>query len=381
MVNQDVWNKAPDSPYIKLALYLKKELQTEIGLFFQLCETPIIGITGTRGKTTTTTAIAELMTEAGFKILFGGNIPNSSVLQHIEMTSELDYVVLELSNYQLRGLHLKKKSPHIAIITSIYPDHLISYASDSLQASMQSYINDKKAIYQYQDKQDYLILKQSQKYFPEFEAESQAQVVHFSENTLPDNWDLKLKGKHNLENLGAAYKLGKLLKIKDEVIKNSLTNFKGVAHRQELILEKNGVRYINDTTATTPVATTIALKTFSKGKIILLAGGNKKGLPQEELVETIAKTAKAVILIPGNATEGLKHDLLKYLSLKNPDTILKQTDIYDGYDNFSEIVQKSIELAQQDDIVLLSPGFTSFGLFANEFDRGRQFADLVKKYA
>jgi UDP-N-acetylmuramoylalanine--D-glutamate ligase len=304
--------------------------------------------------------------------MVGGNIPNAGVLDRVEETQDLDYVVLELSNYQLRGLHLKQISPHIAVITSIYPDHLISYPTDTLEGSMQLYIQDKKAIYAYQDQDDILILKQQQDYFEDFATEAKAQIHYFSQDTLPEDWQLKLIGSHNRENLAAVYKLGKILEIDEKTIKQSLTNFSGVAHRLQVVVQHQGVTYINDTTATTPIAAQTALNSYPKGKIIWIAGGNSKNLPQKDLIETATERAKFIVLIDGDATPKLQKDLLKSTPAQKISPI---------HTSFKEAVREAKRNANFGDTILLSPGFTSFGMFKNEFDRGNQFMDIVAKLA
>ncbi len=369
LVNQDVWNKAPNSPYIQLAKELDKDIETEIGLFFKLTQTKIIGVTGTRGKTTTTMALYHLLNNCNLKVMVGGNIPNQSILFRIEETFGLDYVILELSNYQLRGLHLIKKSPHIAIITSIYPDHLLSYPSGSLQDSMSLYIQDKTAIYRYQTENDYLIIKNQQDYFDKFEHESRAEVIRFSKDTLPKDWRLKLSGVHNRENLGSVYHVGKILNINEQLIRKFITSFSGVDHRLQLVKIINNVKFINDTTSTTPVASEIALNTFSKNNIAWIAGGNTKNLPIDNLVKTAKNLANFIFLLPGNATDKLKTRLLESGFNKN--------NIFGPYDNFTSCIEDAFSSLKSNGVVLLSPGFTSFGSWNNEFERGDEFCKIV----
>ncbi len=366
VVNPDIWNKAPDSPYIQLAVRLNKQLETEAGLFMQLCECPVIGVTGTRGKTTTTLAIAELLEKAGKRIVIGGNLPDSETLLQIKKTETADFAVLELSNFQLRGLHMKQLSPHIGVITSISPDHLSSYPN------METYVTDKKAIYLYQREGDYLVFFDDGQWSEVFAREAHSQMHRFSQSTIPQDWHLNITGNHNRQNMGAVLTVGKILGITDEVIFQAVTGFKGASFRLETIVEHNGVKFINDTTATTPTAATIALNSFPEGKIIWIAGGNTKNLPQDELVRTAAHSVKKLILLAGTGTDQFLKDLQSVMN--------NWSDVYLGtYADFKAAIEKACSVASPGDVVLLSPGFTSFGMFANEFERGREFNRIVQE--
>ncbi len=371
IVNSDIWNKAPKSPYLRLAFENHKKIETQIGLFLELCECPVIGVTGSKGKTTVTTAIGELLSLAGMKIMVGGNIPDSMTLSRIEETSQLDYAVLELSNFQLRGLHLKKLSPDIAVITSISPDHLISY-QDFPSGPMQAYLKDKQAIFKYQLIKDYLLIRSDLKKQSAFLKGLVSQLKVFSKHTIPKNWDLVLSGEHNRENMGAVYLVGKILSLNDGIIKKGITNFSGVKYRLEKIGTKKGITFINDTTATTPSAAIVALKSFPKRKIIWIGGGNTKNLPQKELLKVINHTVKQIILLKGTGTDKLISDFKKLVP--------SYRDIFLGiYDNLKMAVNDAYKCAKSGDYILLSPGFTSFGMFRNEFERGKLFNQFVKE--
>ncbi len=359
VVNQDIFHRAPDSPYLQYLIESGKGFETEMGLFFKLCSKPIIGITGTRGKTTTTTALGELLRSTGATVFVGGNIPQSMNLKRIEEANEAKYVVLELSNYQLHGLGWEKISPYISVITSISPDHLISYNT------FDEYILDKKQIYKYQSNDDHLVIKRNELYSDEFYQEAASQTHWFDETTLPSDWLLKLPGKHNRENMGSVYTVAKILGIDEEQIRSSITSFSGVAFRLETIAVIDGVSYINDTTATTPTAAIIALNTFPKEKIIWIGGGHTKNLPLDDLVKTINKRVKKCILLDGEGT----NEILPLLRVDS-----KMVELYR---DFKQAILEAKNIAQPGDIVLLSPGFSSFGMFVNEFDRGRQFNEIV----
>ncbi|NMB56801.1 UDP-N-acetylmuramoyl-L-alanine--D-glutamate ligase [Candidatus Beckwithbacteria bacterium] len=371
VVNQDIWNKSPDSHFLQLAYQLDKQIETQIGLFFRFCDCPIIGITGTRGKTTTTYACFKMLQDNGFKVILGGNVPHTEILNQLENSQDLDFAILELSNFQLHALHLEKKSPHIAIVTSIYPDHLISYAGENFEEQMQNYIKDKTAICCYQNANDFLLLKKEEQILQSFAPLSQAQVLFFDESALPKDYKIKLPGKHNQQNLSSIFTLGKILNISREKIQASLENFQGVPYRLEKRGERNGIIFINDTTATTPIAAQIALESFPANKIIWIGGGYSKQLPLQNLVKTLMQTAKKIILLEGTGTTELKQELQKF---NFEDRLISQIFI-----NLKEAVETAYSQAHAGDIILLSPGFASFGMFVNEFDRGDQFNQIVEK--
>lgn len=362
VINQDIFNNAPNSPYLNYIIEDRKQIETEIGLFFKFCTKPIIGITGTRGKTTVATVAAQMLRNSGFKIFLGGNISSSQNLANIEKANKVDWVVLELSNYQLHGLDYVKKSPHISIITSISPDHFKSYNS------MDDYINDKKIIYKYQNQEDFLIINQQIDFSRNLN--TKAQVVYFDNFTLTQDWKLKLSGEHNRTNLAAAYQLGKILNINNEVIKLSLTSFSGVDFRLQKIATISGIDFINDTTATTPTAAIIALNSFSDKKIIWVGGGSSKKLPLLDLANLLIKKADKIILLSGSGTIELLEVLKKYPQFEEK--------FIGEFGDFFAAVNKAYQIADKDSLVLLSPGFASFGMFTNEFDRGEQFNKIVE---
>jgi len=366
IVNQDIFHRSPDSPYLSYLKDHQEKFETEMGLFFKLCERPVIGITGSRGKTTTTTAIGRLLTQAGKKTYVGGNIPGSMNLYRIEEANQCDFVVLELSNYQLHGIDYVKESPHIAIITSISPDHLVSYSSFG------EYVADKKIIYCYQNKQDYLFVKKDGEFTGQFAQEAKSQIAYFDEHTLPADYQLEIPGKHNRENMGAVYQVAKLLGIDEQTIKQSITSFAGVPFRLEKITEVKGISFVNDTTATTPTAAEIALKSFPPKTIIWIGGGNTKNLPLGNLVKIVDTQVRKFVLLKGVGSD----ELLPLLQKE----ILDFENRYLGvFNDFKKAIESAHQQAEKGDVVLLSPGFSSFGMFVNEFDRGEQFNAIVKE--
>lgn len=341
-----------DSPYLELAAKKKIPIETEASYFLKKYPYPenIIGVTGTRGKTTTASLISAVLSSAGFHTLLGGNVKDIGTLSILEKAHKDSKIVLELSSWQLNNF---SKSPHISAITNIYEDHLNRYKDIS------EYINDKKKIFQFQNKFDYLIINKNCPYSLEFSQEAKSKIIYFDKVDFP----LKLIGSHNRENAAAALEAAKILKIPYEIIKKTLQNFKAISGRLEVIRILNGVTYINDTTSTTPVACLKAIEAIDK-PIVLIAGGNSKNLNTDLLEKEINKKVKKVILIKGNASVKFRK---------------KIKDKVHGiiYENFSEAVLASQKISEKGDVVLLSPGFTSFGMFKNEFDRGQKFNEIV----
>lgn len=352
-----------DSPYIKTARKNGIPIEMDESLFAKYCPCPIIGITGTRGKTTTTYLIYEIAKLTGKKVWLGGNIKGVATLPLINKVKMNDLVVMELSSWQLQGWHEAKISPHIAVFTNIYPDHLNYYKN-----SLRDYIYDKKAIYKYQNKNDFLIINKENKYTKQIGKEAKSKVIWFSEKDCNRSWKIKLLGRHNLENVSAAIKVGQILGVSMNKIKKAVENFKGVEGRLELIREINGIKIYNDTTSTTPVALSKALNSFNK-KVVLITGGTDKNLDLKDVINDIKNKAKKVILLPGNGTDRLIKELKK-----------QKHGEYFLCDSLKKVVDLAFSFAGKGDIILFSPGFTSFGMFKNEFDRGEKFVKIVQSF-
>lgn len=342
-INADLIIRNPavprESKYLKIAKDNNIPVKTDIDIFFDLCPGTIIGITGTKGKSTVATLIYLFLKKKYPKTFLAGNI-GVSPLEVLSKINKRSKVVLELSSFELENL---KKSPNIAVITTLFPDHLDRYKN------FKDYVNAKKSIFKYQNKNDILVLNKDSE-TKKLSSEAKSKVCFF-------------KGS----NAAAAVLVAELFKISKKDIKKVLSNFKGVPHRQEFVVEKKGVKYFNDTTATNPKAVIFAIETFRKrfpkSKIILIAGGKDKKLIYRSLARNIKHNVDYVVLLPGTGSNKLKKDLSKFYPVKS----MKQA------------VKKASYLAQKGDIVLLSPGAASFNLFENEFDRGNQFVKAVKK--
>jgi UDP-N-acetylmuramoylalanine--D-glutamate ligase len=373
-----------DSKYLKIAKKYNIPIENEAGIFFKIYPGKIIGITGSRGKSTVS-YLTHLIFKNKYKNVFlAGNIRIKSMFEVVDKLRKNDKVILELSSWQLEGLDKHKISPHVSLITNIFPDHLNRYKS------YEDYIKAKKIIFKYQKKNDFCILNFDSKACRLMKKGVNSKIYWFSKNYQPglkgcflvkDNIifkngfqklyickknDIKLLGSHNLENVLASVCLACLYKIDPNLIKKAITSFSGLEDRLEFIRKFNQVRFYNDTTATIPEATICALKSFDQ-RVILISGGTDKNLNYKSLAQEIKKAVKALILLKGNATDKLKKELIK---IKYKDLLLETKSI-------DQAVKEANKVSEKNDIVLLSPGAASFGLFVNEFDRGEKFKKAV----
>ena len=353
---------ARDSQWLKIARENGVPVAMATALFARFCGKPIIGITGTRGKTTTATLIYELLKSVGRDVLLGGNVRGVATLSLLKKLKDNSIVILELSSWELQGFEKEKISPHISVITNIYPDHMNRYSL------MEDYIEDKKLIFKYQSKDDFLILNKENPETKKMAQQAKAKIIWFAKKDFPDEWHLRLPGEHNQENAAAAYQAGKILELDPRWMKPVFETFKGVEYRLEEVAEIDGVKYINDTTSTIPQATIVALKAIGQPKI-LLAGGASKNLELAELARQIVKKTKAVVLLNGTATEELT-------SLINRSGGEKK--ILGRFGRLKKAVLIAKEAARPGDVILLSPGCASFGMFKNEYHRGQRFNQIVK---
>ncbi|MEK7581909.1 MAG: UDP-N-acetylmuramoyl-L-alanine--D-glutamate ligase [Patescibacteria group bacterium] len=346
-----------DSPYIKEARKNKIPVEMSASLFAKLSGVPIIGVTGTRGKSTVAYLIYHILKLAGKRVFLGGNILGVSTLAFLSKANLYNCAVLELDSWQLQGFGDSKISPHISVFTTFYPDHMNYYGE-----KMKHYFSDKAFIFLNQKKNDIFIAgKQVLPYIKKWGGKINGKLI--TPQYLTNEWKLSILGEHNRYNATLAVAVAKELGIKEATIKKALKSFKGVPYRLELIRTIHDIKFYNDTTATTPEATLVALKTLGKNKkVILIIGGADKGLDMSALVKKIPKYCKAVIFLSGSGTKKLE-------KIKN----IRE------YDNLRSAVKKAYEIAKKGDIVLLSPAFASFGMFKNEYDRGEQFNRIVSR--
>ncbi len=368
-----------DNPYILHAREHGAKILMDSSIFFSLCTAPIIGITGSKGKTTTTSALIHILQTAGKKVVPVG-VSQIGVLSELSKVTEESIVVFELSSWRLSGLRDVEKSPSIALITNLYPDHLNYYPD------METYAEDKAEIFLWQDTEGVLILSHHNEWTEWFGTQAPGGVLSVGFNDERDAWqdeealwmkdeeenvrllrkvDSLLQGEYNFENLLAAALAASRAGISIGQIAKGLKTFAGVPHRFERVREYRDVIYINDTAATIPDAVKATVSAV-KGGLILLAGGSDKGLPLEPLIETIVGRVKHSILFVGNATDKITEALDK-----------ASYEEYTVVENMGEAIQRAYRLAEPGDTVLLSPGAASFGMFQNEFDRGEQFKAQV----
>jgi len=352
-----------DSPYIAEAQKNNIPVRMSADLFAEYAGIPVVGITGTRGKSSTTHMIAAILAKAGKKVLLGGNVRGVSTLALLREVTGDEIAVLELDSWQLQGFGEAHLSPSLAVFTTFYPDHL-NYYKDDLAA----YLTDKANIFFYQHPGDTLVLgSQCAPIIVEkFGDAIEADIVIADETKLPDDWTLQIPGTHNRYNAALALAAARAADIEDAVSREALESFAGVEGRLQLVREVNGVKIYNDTTATTPEATLAALSALDpdgKGNVVLIMGGNDKNLDMNKLLVEIPEHTKRVIMLAGTGTARV----LEFL----PDASV--------FDTFEAAVGEAVKAAQPGDSILLSPAFASFGMFKNEYDRGDQFNALVAK--
>lgn len=363
--DRDLIIKAPSTPPDSIYIAEARKSGTRVimwaALFAQFAKeagATIIGITGTRGKTTVTAMIAAVLRAAGKSAIEGGNVQGSSVLPQLWKITADTIAVLELDSWKLQGFGHAKMSPQIAVFTTFYADHMNYYKND-----MDAYLADKANIFLYQTEEDTLVLGKQcapiiiEKYGDRIE--SKTFVV--DELKLPDTWTLKVLGTHNRYNAALALAVARALGVTDDVSRTALESFSGVPGRLELIREVNGVKVYNDTTATTPEATLAALSALGTENVIVIAGGTDKNLDMNALLLKLQEV-KRVILLTGSGT----NRILEWL----PNASV--------YDSLSAAVAEAFASASPGDCILFSPAFTSFGMFKNEYDRGDQFNAIVE---
>lgn len=373
--NRDMILKAAgvplNSPYIAEAEKNAIPVRMSADLFAEISGVLVAGITGTRGKSTVTHMLHAILKEAGRKVLLGGNVRGVSTLALLADVTPEHVAVLELDSWQLQGFGEARRSPQVAVFTTLFPDHQNYYGSTSLttgKSGSDQYLADKANIFLYQKPSDTLVLgKQCAAIIIEkYGAKIDSRTIVADELKLPDTWTLRIPGQHNRYNAALALAAARALGVDDSVSREALGAFAGVPGRLELIREVNGVKVYNDTTATTPDATLAALKAlnvgFTKPHIILIMGGADKELDMNTLLYEIPNYTKRVILLTGTGT----NRVLEFLS---------GASVFDALD---KAVQEAFVGAEAGDVVLFSPAFASFGMFKNEYDRGDQFNALVQ---
>ena len=372
----------PDIPEIKQEVKKGAKLTSEIELVLELAPCKIIAVTGSDGKTTTTSLIYEILKNK-YKCYLGGNIGIPLFTKISEMKPE-DIIVLELSSFQLMTI---KTSPNIAVITNVTPNHL------DIHKTYNEYIEAKANIFKNQKEEDTLVLNYDNEITRNFSKIAPGKVIYFSSKEKIENGiiyddgiikscedglrrhilklkDTTLRGTHNAENICAAIAATKgLVEIEDQV--KAIKNFKGVPHRLEFVRELNGNKWYNDSIATSPTRTIAGLNSFDE-EIVLIAGGYDKHLDYEPIAEPILNKVKTLILT-GQTAEKIFGAVKQKKEEQN-----KSIDMY-KVNNLEEAVQKAKEQAKPNQIILFSPASASFDSFKNFEERGEKFKELVRK--
>ena len=358
-------------------------ITTEVEMFMKICPGKIIGVTGSDGKTTTTTLIYEILKQKGYNCYVGGNIGIPLFTKVEEMRPE-DIIVLELSSFQLMGMGV---SPDIAVITNITPNHL------NIHSSYEEYVDSKKNIYKYQNENGILILNFDNEIVRQCGLEAKGKVEFFSRRNKLDNGFIvdegviklcedkirrhilntrttMIKGNHNYENICAALLATKSF-VDIESAVETVKNFQGVPHRLELVKRVNGVRWYNDSIGTTPIRTIAGLNSFQE-EIILIAGGYDKNLDYTPMGRPILNKTKGVILL-GQTADKIIEAIEKESKIRN-----KTVDIY-KCKTLEQCVEVAKEMAKPGQVVLFSPASASFDMFKNFEERGEKSKELVNK--
>ncbi len=356
---------------------------TEIEMLMKMCPCKMIGITGSDGKTTTTSLVASILQKAGYRVFLGGNIGIPLFTKLSEITPE-DIVVLELSSFQLMGMEI---SPDIAVITNITPNHL------NIHKDYEEYIEAKKNIFKFQNEDGILILNHDNEITKNCAKQANGKVIFFSRKEKLDNGfmvdgrvikecedrirkhifngeDAILRGNHNLENIATAIATTKTLVTLEEAVE-AIKEFKPVEHRIELVREMDQVKWYNDSASSSPTRTLSGLNAFDED-IILIAGGYDKNLDYEPLAKPIVEKVKGLLLI--GQTSGKIFDVVK----QELEDQKKDLPIY-MCESLAQTVTLAKKLAKSGNVVLFSPASASFDMFQDFADRGNQFKKLVKE--
>lgn len=384
MVNPAV---PPGNKYINLAREAGAEILTEIGLVLRLHRGPAIAITGSNGKSTTTSLLGKMLQAHDPRTLLGGNI-GGSLLESLPTHSPQAPIVLELSSFQLHYLDPREFSPSVAVVTNLTPNHL-DWHKTTLR-----YYEDKRRLLNSQKSEHFTVLNYEDETLKEWGETAPAQVVFTAyndpklENCAFINDDkfiirlegnetelaklsaLKIPGKHNQINALQAATAAYLYCHKTSAITTGLENYRGLAHRLEDVTPKGCTkRYINDSIATTPESVICALDSFTE-PIVIIAGGYDKGMPLTQMAKKIATTATAAVLV-GKTAPKLQQEILDV----NPDFSITM-----AYEDFERAVFSASNVCPEGGVVLLSPGCASYGMFTNFEERGEKFAELTKKF-
>lgn len=364
IINPDV---PATNPLVEIAKRAGKQIENELTLFlkYATCKS-IIGITGTRGKTTTTNWIGSILKQAGRDVVVLGNDPEKPFLSEINNCTKETIAIIEAPSYQLEIMGESGLAPHIALITNLYQDHL------NRHKTMEGYALAKANIFKNQKEGDFLLLNKNNDWTEFFlDLRPQSKVVFISSENLPEFDEDKFAykyGKHNLQNFTAAATACSVVGLTGEEIIKSISNLPQIKWREELVYEKGNLKIYNDTAATSPEATISAIERFGKNKLVLITGGTDRELDFKEWGKMVRDRIKPnnLILLSGSATEKMKKELVGW-----------ETEEHDNLENCLKSALSKIEESTKTNIVF-SPGSKSFEKFKNEFDRGEKFNLVIK---
>lgn len=360
------------SSYLAVAREAGVPLAQSAALFAQLSKVPIIGVTGTRGKSTVTHMIHHVLSYVtGEEVLLGGNVRGLSNLELFKQSTEDSLCVMELDSWQLQGFGWAGISPQIAVFTNFMDDHLNYYGAGgkSYEEAMDLYFNDKAQIFLHQEESGVFITTPAV-----FERAKRLagtlgqEVVLADASVLPDDMLLAMPGEHNRQNAALAYEALKAVGLTDDEIFDGLATFPGVPGRLELAADISGVKIYNDNNATTPTATATGIAAVAKDKnVVLIMGGADKQLDMTPLIGALESGVKEIVLIPGTGTDSFVKTLEESGIPVNWNTVV----------SLEEALTVALEKAAAGDVILFSPAFASFGMFKNEYERNDLFMKLV----
>lgn len=374
-----------DAPIVVAARERGIPVSSETKLFFELCPAPIIGITGSNGKTTTVALVGEILKEEGYKTFVGGNI-GQPLIGYLNEIGPSDKVVMEFSSFQLENM---ERSPHVAAVLNITPDHLDRHPS------LASYVDAKKNILRYQVEDDFALLGYDNQLARQLRDECHGRALFFSQRVEPKEGaftrdgevivrlegierricpveEIKLLGRHNVDNVLAAAALATIAGASPEAIAAVAASFLGLEHHLELVREIHGVRYYNDSIATSPERTMAALRSFDE-PIILIAGGKEKRLPLEGLAKLVVEKVRHLILM-GEAAPLIEKTVREAGGREQE---AGREPVIHRYATLEKAVETAAKVAQPGDVVLLSPACASFDMFRDFAERGERFKSLV----
>jgi UDP-N-acetylmuramoylalanine--D-glutamate ligase len=373
-----------DEPVLVACREAGMRLVQSAALFAQLSGVPIIGVTGTRGKSTVTHMIHHVLSfVTGEKVLLGGNVRGVSNLELLNEVKEDSLAVMELDSWQLQAFGWASISPHIAVFTNFMEDHLNYYKAGgrSQEEAMEAYFADKAQIFLHQEESGVLVTTREvferAKEFARGKRITLGQEVKLVDaSILPDDCLLSMPGEHNRLNAALAYEALKSTGLEDEEIFEGLASFPGVPGRLEYLGEKDGVKIYNDNNSTTPTATVVGLRAVGEEavgqkKVVLIMGGDEKNLDMTPLLTEILKWCSKVVLFKERGTDRIRDEVFKMEE--------KGIKVYEE-EGLMATVNRALEVAEPGEVILYSPAFSSFGkYFKNEYDRGDQFVELVKQ--